>query len=116
MKIDIKGIVQGITNSVFVKESVEDIAKQRLETCKQCPLYSPNLKEKGMKFTRLDAFCYKCSCNIYLKTRALSAACPEGKWPAITDDKTAEEIAGTKELKEELDDYKLKLMRNQITE
>ena len=69
-----------------------------------------------------------CGCNMYLKTRALSASCPLGsstshfknetpKWLAVTEDhKAAEEVLETPELKKELEEYKIKLAQNKIVE
>lgn len=46
----------------------KQIAKQRYEICKQCPLLS---KYK---------FCNSCGCFMPLKTKLLNKDCPEGKW------------------------------------
>jgi len=129
MNIDFKGILEGLSNSVFVKESVEKVAAERIAICKQCPHYSVNVVAAGGgPFIRKDSFCTDCGCNMYLKTRALSASCPLGstsshfpnetsKWSAITTDgEAAEKILETPELKKELDAYKIKLSQNKINE
>jgi len=128
MKIDLKGLLEGINNSIFVKDEVEKVAEERINICKQCPYYSPNAIASGLITTkRPDAFCIDCGCNMYLKTRALSAHCPLGdpsshypdeepKWLSITDDDTAQKLMETEELNKDLIDYKINLMQNKIIE
>jgi hypothetical protein len=129
MKIEFGKLLEGIHNAVFVKDSVERIAAERIALCKECPHYSPNvLAAGGGPFVRKDAFCTDCGCNMYLKTRAMSAFCPLGgagshfpnevsKWSAITTDgEAAEKILETPELKKDLDAYKIKLSQNKIEE
>jgi NADH pyrophosphatase NudC (nudix superfamily) len=127
MKIDFKGIVEGITNAIFVKKEVENIANQRIAICKECEHYSLNLVKRGNTvFDRKDAFCTDCGCNMYLKTRALSAMCPLGspdshfpqeqpKWLAVTNDAAlSDKILETEELNKDIVDYKVKLSQNKI--
>jgi hypothetical protein len=128
MKIEFGKLIEGIGNSLFVKEEVEKIAAERIKHCLECKHYSPNARKTGVVTVRKDAFCMDCGCNMYLKTRALSAACPLGsktshfpdevpKWTAVTEDyKAAEDILETPELKKELDAYKIKLSQNKIVE
>lgn len=127
MKIDIKGILQGINNSIFVKEEVEKIAEDRANICKGCPYYSKNVEEANK--LRKDAYCVVCGCNIHLKTRALSAHCPLGdpgypeeitkqtrKWDSVTNDSTSEKLMSTPELEKSLNEYKIKLSQNKVEE
>jgi len=129
MKIEFGKLLEGIGNAVFIKDSVEKIAAERIAICNECPHYSPNvLKAGGGPFMRKDNFCTDCGCNMYLKTRAMSAFCPLGgigshfpdevsKWPALTTDgEAAEKILETPELKKDIDAYKIKLMQNKIEE
>ena len=129
MKIEIGKILEGLGNSIFVKESVEQIAAERLAICKLCKYYSPNvIASGGGPFARKDAFCVDCGCNLHLKTRSLASFCPLGttgshfpnemsKWPAVTiDPQVADKIAETPDLKKELDDYKIRLAQNKIEE
>lgn len=129
MKIEFGKLMEGIKNSVFVKEEIEKIANERIAICNTCEHYSPNvIKAGGGPFVRKDAFCTDCGCNMYLKTRAMSAFCPLGsgvshfpneqsKWPAITMDSiAADQLLETPELKKELDAYKINLMQNKIEE
>lgn len=129
MKIEFGKLLEGIGNAMFIKESVEKIAEERITICKQCPQYSPNvLAAGGGPFIRKDAFCTDCGCNMFLKTRAMSAFCPLGstgshfpnetsKWSALTTDgEAADKVLNTPELKKDLDAYKIKLMQNKIEE
>jgi hypothetical protein len=93
MKIDFKGILEGAWNSVFVKESIEKIANERDAICRGCSENSDHAKKyKGYKTFRPDFHCTVCLCDLHMKTRALSQACPKGKWLAQTDEESAYEI------------------------
>ncbi len=83
MRIDIKGIMEGAWNSIFVKQTVEEIAKQRTAICRGCSLNSDYQKRfNNYKSLRPDFHCTDCGCDLHLKTRALSQHCPKGKWLA----------------------------------
>lgn len=75
-------ILEGIANSVFKKEDVEHIAEQRMNICQGCTLY--DFKGIGCMLPGTQPCCNKkiggCGCSLKLKTRALSSACPKGKW------------------------------------
>jgi|APFre7841882654_1041346.scaffolds.fasta_scaffold00931_11 hypothetical protein len=128
MKVEFGKLLEGIGNAIFIKEEIEKIAAERIAICELCSHYSPNAKLAGATFTRKDKFCLDCGCNMYLKTRALSAFCPLGsatshfpnevsKWPAITTDgQVSDVILETPEIKKDLDDYKMKLMHNKLDE
>ena len=70
-----------------------------MEKCRQCPFNSVNAKLEGYETNRTDAHCTKCLCNLHLKTRALSAQCPEKFWLKETTQKEEKEI--TKYLNDE---------------
>lgn len=127
--IEFKKLIEGIENSLFIKDAIEKIAEERIAICNTCIYYSPNARKKGLlAFVRKDKFCTDCSCNMYLKTRSLAASCPLGsktshypneqpKWTAVTEDEKASDLLlETPELKKELDQYKLNLMHNKIDE
>lgn len=82
MKINFKGVFEGAWNAVFIKESIEQVSKQRLAICKGCDKNSEMAKLLGYKTFRPDFHCALCGCNLELKTRALSEVCPSGKWEA----------------------------------
>lgn len=106
MKIEWRKLLEGVNNSIFIKEEVEKVAAARIAVCNECPRYSPNAKAAGEDITRKDAHCLECKCNMYLKTRAMSAFCPLHKWEALTDDNTATLLMDSEALKPELDNYK----------
>lgn len=86
MKIDLKGIKEGLKNTYFpAKEAREEIKRvhdERLEICKTCPYYSPNAEAQGYKTPRADVHCTDCGCNLNYKANCLSCECPQGKWKA----------------------------------
>lgn len=116
-------IIQGIGNSIFVKEQIEAVASERIQQCNNCEHYSPNIKNKGLSILHPYKYCDICKCNMYLKTRSLAAQCPIGepnrpkfpgtpKWLAITTDaKLAEQLLEIG-LKDEIIEYKTNLSKN----
>lgn len=129
MNIDIKGIIEGTLNSVFIKEEIEKLSEYRLSICNTCEHYSSNIKKKGLQVLRLDKFCADCGCNMYLKSRKLAAECPLGtrishfplkkqKWTALINDEVISEkiIDETPGLKDEVLQYKIKLLQNKEDE
>lgn len=85
----VKEILDGIKNSVFVKESVEKIAAERYSICKTCP---HNSKNSDNIYLRPDEHCLECDCNLYLKTRSLHSQCPLNKWMALATEDQSELI------------------------
>jgi hypothetical protein len=77
-------IVEGITNSIFKKEDVEEIAEQRMAICADCPLYTN--EDKGCMVSGTTPCCDErqggCGCSLGFKVRSLSSDCPLGKWTA----------------------------------
>lgn len=94
MKIDIKGIIEGTRNSIFVKEEVEKVAAERIAICRTCPFNSEVARTNGETILRTDEHCLKCGCNLHLKTRALSAQCPlePPLWASIASDEETKKI------------------------
>ena len=99
MKINIKDILEGIKNSVFVKEEVEKVAEHRYSICKTCPRFSgnsnkPELFKPGPYYSTLrpDEHCTVCACNIHAKVRSLHTSCPEDKWEAVATKEEAAKI------------------------
>lgn len=99
MKLNVKHIIEGIKNSVFVKEEVEKIAQERYEICKVCPKNSSNRDkadfDPGKYFSTLrpDEHCTVCACNIHAKVRSLHTSCPIDKWKAVATAQEAAKIA-----------------------
>lgn len=100
MKISIKGIIEGVWNSIFVKETIEKIAEERMSICKGCSLNSDHQKKYNKyKTFRPDFHCTSCGCNLHAKTRSLSQECPLKKWKAEMSQE--EEFDLTKKLEDE---------------
>lgn len=99
MKLKINHILEGIKNSVFVKEEVEKIANERLEICKICPKNSANKDKEffapGKYYASLrpDEHCSECACNLHAKVRSLHTSCPIGKWDSVATKEQAAKIA-----------------------
>jgi|SRR5688572_9158404 hypothetical protein len=97
--MNVKHILEGIKNSIFVKEEVEKIAKDRHNICKVCPKNSTNRDKSdfdpGPYFATLrpDEHCSVCACNIHAKTRSLHTNCPIDKWLAVATPQEAAKIA-----------------------
>ena len=77
-------ILEGVANSIFKREDVEEIAKQRMNVCRRCSLYDD--KGTGCMVGGTEPCCDEtkggCGCSLNLKTRALSSSCPKGNWEA----------------------------------
>lgn len=77
-------ILEGITNSIFKKEDVEQIAAYRLDICYQCALF--DTAGDGCMVTGTQPCCNQnkggCGCSLNLKVRSLSSSCPLGYWNA----------------------------------
>lgn len=77
-------ILEGVANSIFKKEDVEEIARYRMLMCKFCDLYTED--DQGCMVSGTSPCCDQlrggCGCSLTFKTRSLSSACPLGKWEA----------------------------------
>lgn len=75
-------ILEGITNSVFRREDVEQIADHRMGICRRCSLY--DVKGDGCMVPGTGPCCDQtkggCGCSLGFKTRSLSSDCPKGYW------------------------------------
>jgi hypothetical protein len=91
-KIDVKGILQGIYNKVYVKKWIEEVSKERLEICAACDLNSEKAKKKGYVTHRPDIHCTDCGCNLELKTRCMDCACPIKKWEEVISEEEWEKV------------------------
>jgi hypothetical protein len=88
-------ILEGIKNSVFVKEDVETIAQQRMQICNDCALL--NMQGDGCMLPGTQPCCDEtkggCGCSLKLKTRSLSSSCPHPdgpKWGAVMNENEEE--------------------------
>lgn len=77
-------IIEGVTNSIFKREDVEQIASERMKTCLLCPLYTES--DNGCLVPGTGPCCNQeeggCGCSLKFKTRSLSSDCPKGHWKA----------------------------------
>lgn len=77
-------ILEGVTNSIFKKEDVEQIAQQRMQICEKCALL--DVQGDGCLVGGTAPCCNikleGCGCSLTFKTRSLSSECPKGYWPA----------------------------------
>lgn len=71
-------ILEGIKNSIFKLQHIEEIAHERIEICRQCDSYDQNGKSCVVKATA--PCCSQCGCGLAMATRSLSKTCPLGKW------------------------------------
>lgn len=96
MKINIKHILEGLKNTIFVREEVEKIAEERYSICGTCPKNSSNLfmNDPGPYYSsiRPDEHCTECACNLHAKVRSLHTACPLEKWLAVATPDEAVEV------------------------
>jgi hypothetical protein len=77
-------ILEGVTNSIFKKEDVEQIAQQRMQICEKCALL--DVQGDGCMVGGTAPCCNEklggCGCSLTFKTRSLSSECPKGYWLA----------------------------------
>lgn len=77
-------ILEGVTNSIFKREDVEDIANVRMSVCYLCKLYTEH--DSGCMVSGTGPCCNQklggCGCSLKFKTRSLSSECPMGHWKA----------------------------------
>jgi hypothetical protein len=90
-------ILEGVMNSIFKKEDVEEIAAHRLEICKTCDLYDTS--GKGCLVPGTQPCCNEekggCGCSLTFKTRSLSSKCPHPeapKWDAILSEEEEDKL------------------------
>ena len=87
-------ILEGITNSIFKREDVEEIAQHRMDVCYHCQLYTE--ADPGCMVMGTTPCCDQrqggCGCSLSLKTRALSSDCPLGKWDAILTEEEEDKL------------------------
>lgn len=91
-------IFEGVKNSIFKSEHVEEIAAARMEICNACP----HIDHEGDSclVSGTQPCCGKCGCSLKLKLRSLSSQCGDEenpRWLALLSPE--EEQA----LKEEID-------------
>jgi hypothetical protein len=72
-------ILEGLKNSLFKDQFVEEVAEERMKICNSCELI--DLKGDKCLVPGTAPCCGECGCSLSLKLRSLSSHCthPEGK-------------------------------------
>jgi len=83
-------IKEGITNTIFKKQTVEVIAKMRMDICNNCKLIDYEGSECFAANTQ--PCCSACGCSLKFKTRSLSSECPQGYWDALMTEEQEEKL------------------------
>lgn len=90
-------IAEGIKNSLFKTQHVEEIANMRLDICEKCKLYT--MLDEGCIIPGTGPCCDLeqggCGCSLSLKTRSLSSSCPHPKgpkWEAVLTEEEEDEL------------------------
>lgn len=78
---NISEVYEGVKNSVFKRDYVEQIADHRWQICKECEHLDTVGKECAAPGSQ--PCCADCGCSLAFKTRALSSSCPKGKWKEL---------------------------------
>lgn len=82
-------ILEGIKNSIFTQDHIEELADQRNIICDSCEF----IDRKGDKcfMPGTQPCCGACGCSLKFLQRSPSSSCEKGKWFAImTDDEETE--------------------------
>ena len=83
---NIPEVYEGVKNSMFKKDYVEQIADHRWQICKECDQLDTDGKDCAAPGTQ--PCCIDCGCSLAFKTRSLASKCPKDKWKELM---TAEE-------------------------
>lgn len=77
--INFSQIYEGWRNKIVppahLRETIQNVSKERLSVCDACEFHSKNSNSK-----RPDAHCLDCGCNLDAKSKCLSCECPRQKW------------------------------------
>ena len=79
-----KQILEGIKNSVFKEENIENIAAERMQVCNSCPLIDREGSKCAIPGTA--PCCGACGCKLSFKVRSLSSECAhpdKPRWNAV---------------------------------
>ena len=83
---NIPEVYEGVKNSMFKRDYVEQIADHRWKVCKGCEHLDVAGKDCAAPGTQ--PCCSDCGCSLAFKTRSLASSCPKNKWKDLM---TAEE-------------------------
>lgn len=97
-----KKILEGLSNSVFRKEHVEVIAKERMSICNSCEFIDHTGEKCFVPGTQ--PCCGKCGCKLDWKTRSLSSSCGDEenpKWEALLSEEDEKTVYDKLDIKNE---------------
>ncbi|NLR60699.1 hypothetical protein HGH93_21495 [Chitinophaga polysaccharea] len=102
MKVDWKGLAQGMYNSIAGEKWIKELAGYRMDTfCGPCEHNSRNAKSSGRyQSIRPDDHCILCGCNLEWKTHQLSSSCPDSRWQAAVTKQEAAAITAIMDKKD----------------
>ena len=83
-------ILEGIKNSVFKQEHIEEIALQRDAICQSCDLIDRSGDKCFMPGTQ--PCCSVCGCSLQFLQRSLSSKCEAGKWDAVLSEEESDAL------------------------
>jgi|TARA_A200000159_G_C7238591_1_gene303522 hypothetical protein len=74
-------VYEGVKNSIWKDEFVEDIANDRYKKCTSCAMF--DVKGLHCAMPKSQPCCASCGCSLAFKVRSLSSSCPLGHWPEV---------------------------------
>lgn len=89
----LRQISEGLKNSVFKKEHVEQIAEARMKVCEECPHI--DLEGSTCMVPGTQPCCGICGCKLSLKVRCLSCECPDeefSRWSSVMTQEKEDEL------------------------
>ncbi len=83
-------ILEGIKNSVFKNEHVEEIAAERNKICQACPKI--DIQGDRCFAPGTQPCCGVCGCSLQFLQRSLSSGCEDGHWEAVLTEEENDEL------------------------
>lgn len=86
-------ILEGLKNSIFISEHIENLAEERMEKCNACP----HIDKTGSKCAvpGTQPCCGLCGCSLHLKVRSLSSECADTEnkqWDAVMTENEEDDL------------------------
>ena len=89
-------IAEGIKNSIFKKEDVEEVVKERMKICAPC--IDLDVEGTYCEIAGTQPCCKQCGCSLHIKLRSLSSGCgneEDPKWNPIITQTEEDELKET---------------------
>lgn len=83
-------IFEGIKNSIFKKEHVEEIYEERRAVCQAC--IHRDDEGKTCMVPGTQPCCGLCGCSLGFKLRSLSSQCDDKRWKAVLSEEEADKL------------------------